>query len=235
MSEEKKYTAQEAAVAVLNKTKELLEKSELAKKEKGVHAPSFNPKGGHSQAGYHAEAYKESGIKGHKEAAKQLHSEKLGELKDMPKPNLPKSEEMDKKESGYEKGVHTKAYSTAGSEESDVGHALKTMPSFAKQPKTSFGQKIKDAPKEAHKKKLKELKEMPKPNLPKSEKMTKVEEQEVKEKEGVQEQTPPDMNPKEQAENNNPEWGTSPKSYSTLKLAKFMGYIEAKRKQKKGI
>lgn len=49
----------------------------------------------------------------------------------------------------------------------------------------------------------------------------------------VKEQTPPDMNPKEQAEGNNKEWGTAPTTYGHLKLAKFIGYMHAKRKTPK--
>lgn len=51
--------------------------------------------------------------------------------------------------------------------------------------------------------------------------------------ERVHEQVAPDMNPKEQAEGNNKEWGTAPETYGTLKLAKFIGHMHAKRKQKK--
>lgn len=49
--------------------------------------------------------------------------------------------------------------------------------------------------------------------------------------ERVEEQTAPDMNPKEQAEGNNKEWGTAPETYGTLKLAKFIGHIHSKRKR----
>lgn len=48
----------------------------------------------------------------------------------------------------------------------------------------------------------------------------------------IEEQTPPDINPKEQKEGNNKEWGTAPETYGTLKLAKFLGHMESKRKRK---
>lgn len=49
----------------------------------------------------------------------------------------------------------------------------------------------------------------------------------------IKEQIAPDMNPKEQKEGNNKEWGTAPETYGTLKLAKFIGHMHAKRKMKK--
>lgn len=352
MSEDKKYTAQEAAIAVLNKTKELLEKSELMKgqrhtdsfskiklsptghsvredretgHEKGVHTAAkeskevsehfLGPKtkgntGGESAVGGVTGKRVDSSIRGafkkpvqeeHKKKLKELkdmpkpnlpkseemekssndfderlkrkrdeserikgvhkptdqkgvswpagsflrtpgmkesstpkyaHKKVLGELKDMPKPNLPKSEEMDKKESGYEKGIHRQVSLQFGKQgQSPAGAQTEAMHN---KPKASNIKDINEQVKGRHKEVLNQMKDI-KPNLPKSEKMGKAEEQEVKEKEGVQEQIAPDMNPKEEKEGNNQEWGTSPKSYGTLKLAKFIGYIEAKRKQKKGV
>lgn len=49
----------------------------------------------------------------------------------------------------------------------------------------------------------------------------------------AKEQLEPDMNPKEQAEGNNKEWGTAPETYGTLKLAKFIGHMHSKRKSAK--
>lgn len=50
----------------------------------------------------------------------------------------------------------------------------------------------------------------------------------------VKEQVAPESNPKEQAEGNNPEWGTDPGKKGHFKLAKFIGHMEAKRKMSKG-
>lgn len=49
---------------------------------------------------------------------------------------------------------------------------------------------------------------------------------------GVQSTPAPQDNPKEQAEGNNEPWGTAPGSKGHFKLAKFCGYVEAKRKVK---
>ena len=64
--------------------------------------------------------------------------------------------------------------------------------------------------KDSHKERLQEIKDAPKPNLPKSEVMDKVEGQ-------------------------NEEWGTAPKTKGHFKLAKFLGYMESKRKSKKSL
>lgn len=47
----------------------------------------------------------------------------------------------------------------------------------------------------------------------------------------VQEQPAPENNPAEQKEGNNPEWGTAPTVKGHVKLAKFCGSVEAKRKK----
>jgi hypothetical protein len=54
-------------------------------------------------------------------------------------------------EGGDIKGVHKKSYSSgnpAHAEESDLGNAVRTQPSFAKSPKTETGRKIQDAPRQ---------------------------------------------------------------------------------------
>lgn len=79
----------------------------------------------------------------------------------------------------------------------------------------------------AHKETLAEMHSMPKPNLPKSEEA----------QDEVKETQDPSLNPKEMAGSpgTNEEWGTSPKTYSTLKLAKFLGHLESKRRFKKKV
>ena len=119
---DKQLTAKQVATAVLEKVGELLHKSELVKTEKGVHRQGgFGSKPGESSAGA---AMRISNIhsisapspsmssnhpdpSGHLGAAKEWknkavasHKQVLGELKGMPKPNLPKSEDMEKAE-GY--------------------------------------------------------------------------------------------------------------------------------------
>lgn len=100
MSEKKKYSAKEAAAAVLVKAHELLKNSKLAKAEtgheKGVHTSSgFGTHGHISEAGF---AHRVPGpYTTQKEAtaeSKKMHSDKLKELKNMPKPNLTRSEPM---------------------------------------------------------------------------------------------------------------------------------------------
>lgn len=122
---DKKYTAEEAARAVLAKAEEMLKSSKLAKgkvmsdmdhgqkrgpegygkyqeqaqNQKGVHTPVSGVTGfpgakGQSAAGDMAtQTY---GGKPHKELrehGKDLHRKKLSEMKAMPAPNLPKSED----------------------------------------------------------------------------------------------------------------------------------------------
>lgn len=60
-------------------------------------------------------------------------------------------------------------------------------------------------------------------------------EQEQAPSDDVRSQQDPAVNPKENAEGNNLLWGTDPKTYGHLKLAKFIGNMEAKRKIKQGV
>lgn len=46
---------------------------------------------------------------------------------------------------------------------------------------------------------------------------------------GTQTQASPEANPKEQAEGNNADWGTSPQVKGHIKLAHFMGHAGAKK------
>lgn len=77
----------------IDKLKKFMEKCEMKKAEKGVHLADTPHGKGVSSAGMQAR----QNLPRPKQAAKQAHSDKLKELKGMPKPNLPKSEESNKK------------------------------------------------------------------------------------------------------------------------------------------
>lgn len=49
----------------------------------------------------------------------------------------------------------------------------------------------------------------------------------------IREQPAPENNPAEQKEGNNPEWGTAPGIKGHIKLAKFCGHMQSKRKASK--
>lgn len=51
----------------------------------------------------------------------------------------------------------------------------------------------------------------------------------------VRSQQAPEANPDEQKEGNNPEWGSDPATHGHIKLAKFIGHMEAKRKMRVGV
>jgi hypothetical protein len=94
MEHEKKYSAKEAAVAVLKKAEEVLKKSELLKAapptrkeaEAGFGVQPVTKIKGVSNAGLEVRA-------GDNFGAKQEHKETLKEMKRMPKPNLGKAEQ----------------------------------------------------------------------------------------------------------------------------------------------
>lgn len=88
----------------LDKLRKFMEKSAMKKAQKGVHTSggfSGLEAKGQSQAGRLIERAKEKQPNEYlnrlyHERGKDMHREKLNELKQMPKPNLPKSEEMGK-------------------------------------------------------------------------------------------------------------------------------------------
>jgi hypothetical protein len=99
---DKQLTAKQVATALLSKVGEILQKSELVKAEtghvKGVHKPFNHPEHGGLGTSL-AGASNASGDYGEqigKPSAVSEHRRVLGELKGMPKPNLPKSEDMEK-------------------------------------------------------------------------------------------------------------------------------------------
>jgi hypothetical protein len=145
-AEAKFVTKQSAKMPKPNLPKSELEKAAPSKKDiKGVHKPHFgaNYESGTSEVGAHMApggASKETNS-----WAKEQHKEKLSELRGMKKPNLPKSE----------KGVHTPS-AVAGVSPVDRGASVTRFHGNAK--------------KDTHKQVIKDIKAMPKPNLPKSEK-----------------------------------------------------------------
>lgn len=127
MSSEKKFSAREAAVAVLKKAEELLKSWSMNKAtshaylgnrdtqtghEKGVNTRAYlsnvRPNEGVSHAG---DWLRTSGSG--KKAAKDIAHRKLEELKAMPKPNLPKSEEMAKAKVDEGKSLNEKQQARA--------------------------------------------------------------------------------------------------------------------------
>jgi hypothetical protein len=164
-----------------------LPKSEMAKEEKGVHQPSYSTqyiKNGKTQHGISyagiktREAHDPSTFDEYERSpkvAKEIHVSKLKELKAMPKPNLPKSEmkkeEMEKGAAHPNvdmKGVHKPVSDATTKEIPKAGKHLldHTGRSYAG---SAVRSKNIQAAKGHHVSKLKELKAMPKPNLPKSE------------------------------------------------------------------
>lgn len=91
MSDEKKYTAKEAAIAVLKKAEEMLKASELMKADI-LHGNVAQRRQSR------AAGYKQHGdMVNHKiaiDGAKEAHKEQLSALKQQPKPNLTKDENM---------------------------------------------------------------------------------------------------------------------------------------------
>lgn len=125
MANEKTYSAREAALAVLAKAQELLAKSSIAKKEEiavedlkksaeyvsGMHKVEyFEPMNKADMLHDNVAQRRQERAKGYKahgdhnshkiaiEGAKESHKELLGQIKDQPKPNLPKSENPDEKQ-----------------------------------------------------------------------------------------------------------------------------------------
>ena len=125
MANEKLFTAKQAANAVLEKVAEILKQSELAKSERGVHGTQHHLGlgGGISAAGYDLREGKMLGDSSAIKNAKQMHVQKLGELKAMPKPNLPKSEDMEKKYEGF-KAVEESAQKSGASDPAAVAAAV---------------------------------------------------------------------------------------------------------------
>jgi hypothetical protein len=156
MADEKKYSPQDVAVAVLAKAAELLAKSTLVKSEQpakvaahssGMHTVEYHSAGGFNKSesnDYGFEPFQKS------ESMEKATSHAYTGSRDT--------------QTGHEKGVNTHAYLSNVHPNEGVSHAgdwLRTSGSG------------KRAAKEIAHKKLGELRDMPKPNLPKSEDMNK--------------------------------------------------------------
>lgn len=251
MADEKKYSAQEAALAVLAKAQEVLAKSELIKAEHK-----------HKHIGWDKLHSKLEGEGYSKESADKI----AGSIKAEVHPSH-KSENMDKSQ-GYpteryegQKGVHevmpthekgkgvSHGNSSAGLAVARGNKAGQSGTPLSGQTKQNFI----DYSKARHGNKLEELKSMPKPNLTKDEQPVgeihpkeHIEGEAEKPGERIKDQKSPKDNPKEQAEGNNELAGTTPTQVGQdgknmpgfdemkgpLKLAHFIGYMAAKRKKK---
>jgi hypothetical protein len=116
MARDEQVTPRQVAEAILAKVQELIGKSEvLEKAEKGVHK-EINRHPGMSRAGimareaHHAPSEHPQAKETYESKARDLHRDVLASSREMPKPNLPKSEEgMDKYESENSKKLGTQA------------------------------------------------------------------------------------------------------------------------------
>lgn len=146
----------------------------MAKEEKGVHAPAFmhSKKSGTSDVG--ARLSPGGNTKQTMDYAKNVHKQVLSDLKSMPKPNLPKSEEADMAKE--EKGVHLPHLADYDGGSKKGGQSIagdqSRMMSATKNNKgdmTRSSYRHKDNAMDSHKQVLSDLKAIPKPNLTKSE------------------------------------------------------------------
>ena len=147
-----------------------------------------------------------------------------------------------KAETGHERGVHSaikapglKGGTSKAGLEAKVGKELGSHPA---------GKESISEAKKMHTGKLEQLKRMPKPNLTKSDaQQGKADHSNPPKKnsemkpasshpESVNATPAPGNNPKEQAEGNNADWGTSPQVKGHIKLAHFIGHTSAKKKLK---
>jgi rubrerythrin len=108
--------------------------------------------------------------------AKDEHKRVFKEMKSQPKPSLPKSEEMDKA-TNYEKGVHIPFDpEKPGSSHSGSAAQMATkLKNYGTKPQDSWmtEHNLREESKKGHKKVLQDIKDQPKPSLPKSEEMQK--------------------------------------------------------------
>jgi hypothetical protein len=234
MADEKKYTAKEAAQAVLKKAEEMLKahkhigwgKLHGKLEREGYSEESADKIAGAIKAKVHPAAKSEVSDKSLEKATSHAYTGSRDT------------------QTGHEKGVNTHAYLSNVHPNEGVSHAgdwLRTSGSG------------KRAAKEIAHRKLEELRAMPKPNLTKEEAPGKeihpkehMEGEAMHPKERIESQKDPQHNEKEQAEGNNELAGTTPtqvgqdgknipgydemKGY--VKLAKFMGRMEHKRSKK---
>lgn len=234
MANEKKYSAQEAAIAVLSKAQELLSKSELFKAEKlkkdggiaaGIAAagaaggvPHTTPAGSTAGAisamgsGFgKAESYCEAHAKDLSRKGDHKIVEKSECIKCMGKSenaelyeSLEKYESLQKKEKAGENEIGTKFVKSDEAENKD-------------KPSNPMKPQISEKPIERD---YKDFETKPQDSKAPDHRQAA--------------QTPPGANPKEQAEGNNPPAGAIPGN-GIHKLMYFTGHIHAKKKMKKGI
>lgn len=190
---EKRYTPKEAALAVLKRASELYKAHTLAKAEDPLNPIAGERI---KRAAGYKERGDEVGNKIAMDGAKDSHKERLEGIKSQPKPNLDKAEEapmkghiklakfmgameakrgsrpgkapeLDKAETGHEKGIHTKSPDFA--QGSKAGNKLAVWPKSDASKSPLMGQLVNEAHGEAkdeHKRVLGEMKSQPKPKLP---------------------------------------------------------------------
>jgi hypothetical protein len=238
MADEKKYTAKEAAQAVLKKAEEMLK----AHKSKHEHIGWNKLHGKLEHEGYSKEsADKIAGsIKAKVEKSEEDRSKMSG------KSGLVRmSTESNQNQTGV--GQHGHKGSSGGISEAGAYHRDAMHSGGSAQAKN------KAATKEIHQKTLSDLKSMPKPALTKKEEPKgEIHPKEHIEGEAdapgkrIEEQQDPEMNPKEQAEGNNEEAGTTPTQVGEdeknkpgydemkgrIKLVHFMDLMKQKRGKK---
>ena len=247
--------AKEAHKQVLSEMKRM-PKPNLTKDEKGVHAPIPRHIPGKGISHGSSVSKPDEG-----KDLKPRHKEKLQELRDMPKPNLTKAApyNIGHREA---KGVHGQAGPTHAGENADPRHGVSAAgANVRRQDKIGTGHaknihKEKLSELRAMQKPNLTKEEGMRSTSGKNEigtKFTKEEQQGESKNPGdrVEQQTAPKDNPKEQAEGNNEKAGTTPTQvgqdgknlpgydeqkvsmkHSNLKLAKFIGHVQAKRKMK---
>ena len=130
----------------------------VAKDEKGVH-PKLAPKESYKHRGVSPAGaiarYSGGKDKKMRQTAREHHKDVLSQMRSMPKPNLPKSEDVEKADILHD----------------NIGQRRQARAADYKKRGDALSHKIAiEGAKEAHKEQLSHIKKQPKPNLPKSEK-----------------------------------------------------------------
>lgn len=232
MDTDKKFSAKEAAIAVLKKAEEMLKSSTLAKSNKFYHPKDENPLDTSLLSNTKQKSVPKkdpvpidtsllSNTKKSKLAKVEVHIHEKNSDMDHGQKRGPEGYPKYQEQAQNQKGVHTPVSGVTvfpgGKGSSEAGNmATETWDGKP-------NRELRDHGKELHRKKLSEMQAQPKPNLPKAEGTENTDQE-------IEGQPSPEDNPHEQKEGNNPEWGAEAGIY---KLAKFCGHMGAKRKMKK--
>lgn len=249
MSENKKHSPQEAANAVLAKVTEMLKKTEESKSNflSKPYVSDSQRRWAHTEAGKEA-------LGGEKVVE---HWDKESKGKDLPE-KVEKAEDSkpiktctcgehlttaNTKYQGRQKTPESFSYDLDLHNCKKCGTTVTTrVPKDSKKP-TEVSKSEKENENKLEKSKPKTEKENEiGTKFEKDEKFPKgeihpkehVEGEPVDVKDRIKEQKSPESNPKEQKEGNNNEWGSVPGVKGHIKLAKFIGHIQAKRQMKAG-